>query len=1031
MLNISRAFTCPMRPAVVAALVLMMTVASFFVVMNAQSPAVQSSRGPFANLPTNILAPHYSPANCHQSASHPSTTLLPGGGTGAGGTWNISDFTNNSGVNSTMTVPNGLNLGNNQFLVLGVVDPIFAQPIKATDPPLAGAGIAMTTNSTYGVSNVAVPAAFLPNGTLIVNENIFGIGGPGWTTFSQGSTHKFAITHKSGDWWTFTDDGNPIVGGTPSGGIAWENGTYNLGTPAAVGNLCEEGVRVGPSFLTFTYGMSGAASPNLPTTNVPYAVGVRNSAGNWVVPSATNAMPQFNSTLKTVGIQGKAQNGALAVDQLTVGTSVAFPGAFKSLWGGFKVIFINQSTLTPVQAALAYAGKQTFNATAIDENGANVAGAKYSWQMTPSSIGTLSSSTGPSVTLTAGSTTVSGHLWVNVTYNCSAFSDEANISVTPTGGPTILSFSASPASILVNQSTTFTVKNASWPSPITYKYVGLPTNCTNHNATSFSCNPSVAGTYNVTVFLNDSAKHSSNATTTLAVFGRLAITSFTATPNLLDTNTSMTLSVGVTGGLAPIVYNYSGLPAGSGCTNGTQPSSFSCRPLATGKYTISVLVTDSVGEKAMKNVSITINAPLQLTGFTAQPASVPAGGTVYLNTTVSPGTGTPPYTYDYTGLPTGCTTSNTSNFVCNTSTSATPKSYLVNVTVVDASGKNITSVATFTLTQPVVTAPKITGFTATPNPVAVNSKTVLAVVVSGGSAPLTFAYTGLPTGCSSQNTSTLSCTPTIGGGPFHVTVTVTDAKKLTNSSSLDLSVTQSANAPVINSFTVNPTTVQVGVATTVTLSVTGGTAPLAYAYSGLPTGCSTTDKASFTCTPSQAGNYTITAYVNDSASQGASANTVLHVTPASGGAGSPVINSFIAVPSSVTLGNVTQLEVSASGGTETLSYTYVGLPPGCSTQDLASISCLPTATGSYSIRVFVNDTSGSSTSTTTLSVGSGNGGTSSSPNSSNNSFLLPLILIVVAVVAVAAVVGVLMWRRKKRGAAPTPVPPAYLPPGPQ
>ena len=1016
-----------MRVALLVALAVLATVSPSILLMSpgtSHGPAGPAAR--IFDLPPSLLSAAYPSVPCDHPSLRPSGGLLnlPAAGTGAAGTWNVSDFVNNTGVNSTITVPNGLNLGNNQFLVLGVADPIkSAPPTGSSTPPVAAAGVAMTSNSTYSVSNVAVPAAFLPNGTLIVNENIFGINGPAWTTFSQGSTHKFVITHKVGDWWSFTFDGSPIVGGTVSGGIAWENGTYNLGVSAAAGTVCEEGASVGPSFLAVSYGMSGAATPNMPTTNVPYAVGVKNAAGSWYIPASTNAMPQFNSSMKVVGIQGHLQVNSLAVDQLTVGTSVPFPGPLTSLWGNFKVVILNKSSLTPVQAALAYAATQVFNATAINQNGVSMANAHYSWQFSPATLGALNATTGPSVKFTASSTAVTGRVWANISYNCSSISDEANVTVTKTGGPSILSFNATPSSILVNQATRFLVINGSWPNPISYSYVNLPTNCTTSNSSSFSCNPSSPGVYNVTVYLNDSKRHTSSATTTLDVHAKLAISSFTATPSILDINTTVKLSVVSTGGLPPVVYNYSGLPGGSGCTNGTQPATFTCRPLETGKFMITVVAKDAAGNSVTRNTNVTINAPLALSSFTALPASVAAGQTVYLNTTVTPGTGTSPYSYAYSGLPKGCTTQSVASLVCITSSTATPGTYLVNVTVTDASGKNISGSSSFTLNPPAATAPTVTGFVATPNPVNVNQATVLNVTTTGGTGPLTYSYSGLPTGCLTQNASTLSCTPTVGGGPFHIVVTVTDAKKLSGAGSLNLTVNQASGAPTISAFSATPSSVNVGSSTVISVTASGGTPPLSYAFTGLPPGCTTTNKASFACTPSQVGNYTITVYVNDSANHGSSRNTVLQVTPASGGAGSPTIDSFAANPSTMQLGGVTQLKVTASGGTQTLSYAYTGLPSGCLSEDVPTLSCQPTSAGNYTIRVYVNDSTGSSTAVTLLTVTTAS---SSAPASGIGSYLVPVVLIIGVVAAAGGIAAYLVHRRKSKAAdsvAEVPPPP--------
>lgn len=114
------------------------------------------------------------------------------------------------------------------------------------------------------------------------------------------------------------------------------------------------------------------------------------------------------------------------------------------------------------------------------------------------------------------------------------------------------------------------------------------------------------------------------------------------------------------------------------------------------------------------------------------------------------------------------------------------------------------------------------------------------------------------------------------------------------------------------------------------------------------------------------GTFTVRVYVNDSAARSATATTPLTVNPSSGG---PVISSFSASPPSLTLGASTTLTASASGGTGALAYAYAGLPPGCATSDTASLPCTPSATGSFTVRVYVNDTaSHSATAIASLTV---------------------------------------------------------------
>jgi hypothetical protein len=55
--------------------------------------------------------------------------------------------------------------------------------------------------------------------------------------------------------------------------------------------------------------------------------------------------------------------------------------------------------------------------------------------------------------------------------------------------------------------------------PITFTYAGLPPGCASSNTSSLRCTPSRSGGYDVTVYVNDSAGGSANASAYLEVLG--------------------------------------------------------------------------------------------------------------------------------------------------------------------------------------------------------------------------------------------------------------------------------------------------------------------------------------------------------------------------------------------------------------------------------------------------------------------------------------------------------------------------------
>ncbi|MDE1836458.1 MAG: hypothetical protein KGJ23_07570 [Euryarchaeota archaeon] len=945
------------------------------------------------NLPSNLFSSFKESCDRSSGSTHPSAGFpisIPAAGTGAAGQYNDTKLVNNTAVNATITAPSNPSLSTNQYVVLGVGDPVNATKFTAV----------AVAETFYVLATVAAPAAYLPNGTLIYNAA---------NLVSLGSTHTYEINHVSGYWWKYTYDGNAITGSS-----AWENGTYNIGVSVAAGVMCEAGYTLGPSFVALAYGASGAATPTIPTTTVPWAVGVEpvgHSSPDYV-PEGANAVPQINASLGTVGIQGHNQVGSLRIDSVKVGSSVPFPGPLVPLWGNYKVVILNQSSISPVSATIAFGKTQAFNATAFDENGAWIPKAHYHWAISPASLGTLNRTTGSTVLFTAGSSQVSGRIWANVSYNCSTIHDEANITVALVGAPTIENFDAWHPKIVLGDTTQFFV-NASWPLPatLTYTYTGLPAGCLTQNVTVLSCTPTQLGFFPVRVYVNDTNTHSSSAVVTLPalnVYADLVVSALSFTPSTLTWGTWTSVATTVAGGVPPLTYDYQGAP--TGCDGG-QPATFNCDPKSNGTYQGVVFVNDSAGHSGTATASITVHVPIAITGFNYSSNPVSLGATTTINITANGGT--PPYGYAYLSLPPGCTSSNTRSLSCTPSSTG---SYTPKVNVTDSSGAWAVAASPLTVSAP---APlTISSFQANPNPVVVSHSTNFTVSASGGSGTLHYSYAGLPTGCVSANQAVLPCVPT-QVGTANVTVTVSDAASHSATKWLNL-VVSASGAPTITAFTATPNAIQLGSTTAIAVTASGS-GTLAYGYTGMPAGCSSS-LASFSCTPTVTGTFTLRVYVNNSVSF-ATQTTSLQVTPVSSGGLS--ITSFSALPSSVPVGSTSDLSVSATGGTGALSYSYTGLPSGCASASSAALACAPNVAGTFTIRVFVNDTAGHSVNAvTTLTVTA-----PTTPAGTSTGLWLPLVAIL-AIAAVAVLAALLYVRRRKKAIANPPPPMSAVPPEP-
>src|SRR5260370_41447860 len=84
--------------------------------------------------------------------------------------------------------------------------------------------------------------------------------------------------------------------------------------------------------------------------------------------------------------------------------------------------------------------------------------------------------------------------------------------------------------------------------------------------------------------------------------------------------------------------------------------------------------------------------------------------------------------------------------------------------------------------------PRITAFT-TPANILTGQQLQLSISGRGGTGTLSYSYTGLPPGCVSMNSPSISCGPT-SSGTYRVTATITDSSGMTDTTYTDITVTQ-------------------------------------------------------------------------------------------------------------------------------------------------------------------------------------------------------------------------------------------------
>ncbi|MFI5417567.1 MAG: PKD domain-containing protein [Candidatus Lutacidiplasmatales archaeon] len=332
-------------------------------------------------------------------------------------------------------------------------------------------------------------------------------------------------------------------------------------------------------------------------------------------------------------------------------------------------------------------------------------------------------------------------------------------------------------------------------------------------------------------------------------------------------------------------------------------------------------------------------------GFAAVPSVIEVGQNTSLRAeAVGDNSNPASFNYVYTNLPTGCTSANQTPLNCSPSVAG---AFIVSVRVSDPKGNYRTANASLTVN----TATNIASFILSPSTLTPGQRLTLSVTVAGGTSPYTYAYLGLPPGCSSLNVPSFNCTPASTGN-YSITAKVVDS--LGYPATLTVSLTVDPN-PSIRSFSVTPSTIRLGANATFNVSVNGGIRPLAYLYTGLPNGCSSTNASTLPCTPTTTGNFTVHVFVRDSGGNVVNSTTSLLVTPV-------LISSFTATPSALEIGSstlaTTTLVVVSTGGIGAITYAYAGLPAGCSSANTSSLSCTPTSPGAFTLQVVATDGAG-------------------------------------------------------------------------
>jgi hypothetical protein len=294
-------------------------------------------------------------------------------------------------------------------------------------------------------------------------------------------------------------------------------------------------------------------------------------------------------------------------------------------------------------------------------------------------------------------------------------------------------------------------------------------------------------------------------------------------------------------------------------------------------------------------------------------------------------------TLSYSGLPPGCTSANVTDLICLPNAAGA-----FEVTATVAAGAAV--LATVPIWFNVTPALAIAAFTEQPAAITLGNSTVLNLSTTGGIAPLSTHYSGLPQGCAGSST-TLRCSPS-QSGTFTITATVQDSAGDQVNGSVSLTVNARPNAATV---VASPDRLELGDLLRLGAHVANGTAPFAFAWSGIPPGCAPADAAELSCVPNAAGSFEVGLVITDAFGWSANASTIVSVLP------DFHLAAITATPASVDLGVPVAIALETTGGYGIRSSELTGFPGTCTLDSTGQGQCLPTSPGTYTLEEKVTD----------------------------------------------------------------------------
>ncbi|MCE9637234.1 MAG: putative Ig domain-containing protein [Planctomycetes bacterium] len=857
----------------------------------------------------------------------------------------------------------GRNFGSRTLDTTGGTDTV-TWTITGLPPGLAAAGTGRSrtvSGTPISIGNFTV-TAMATDSVGSSASTTFGVSINGTVTQPTGTLPDWTSGRDYGSRTVTTTGGTDTVTWTTSGlptGLSASGSGRTLtisGTPTATGSfsVVTTATDAAGSSATKTFSFAISAPVTQPTGTLPDWTSGRDYGSRTVTTTGGTDPVTWTATGLPPGLTATPSSRTLAITgtPTTVGSysvvATATDAAGSTAAKTFAVT-ISAPLTTPTGTLPDWTVAQSYGSRAVTTTGGTDT---ISWTTTGVPPGLTATGIDRTLTVSGTPTTAGTYSLVATT------TDAAGATASQTFAIVVNPVVAAPVGTLPGWTQgrdygTRAITSTGGTSPIAWTVVGLPPgllSTASDRTLTVIGTPNQTGSFGVTITATDNVGSTASSNWTIVISAPLT----TPTGALPDWTVGQAWGNRVlttTGGTDPVTWTATGLPPGTSATPSGRNLTFSGTPTTAGTYAVNVGISDGTGSTASRVLTVVINPPL-----TALLGSLPdwTVGRNYGTRTVTTTGGTDPIVWTTTNLPSGLTASGSGRTLTISGFPDTAAPYALNVTAMDAAGAAVSRAYSIVI-NPALSSPTGT----LPDWTVGRDIGSRVLTTTGGTDPIDWSVTGLPAGLIATPTGrtlTVTGTPTTAG-TYSILATVSDGAGGTSTRSLTMVV----SPPVtVASGTLPDWTVGRAYGSR-SLTTTGGTDPIGWTVTGLPTGLTASPSGrtvTISGTPSVTGAFSVVAVVNDAA--GSTASRTIPI----------VVNAVVTQPTG-TLPDWTisrdygMRTLTTTDGTAPIGWTVSGLPTGLvatpSGRSL-SIAGTPTATGTFTVSTTVTDAAGSTAS---------------------------------------------------------------------